>query len=172
MVSTLPKLEQVIPFSGRQRQARISCGPTADASTPAKLAITHLARRDLLLAASVPLVANLLPPAASADDFITTPSGLRYLDLKKGDGATPGPGDTCVVHWAGYTEGYQGKRIDNTSVRDEPFEFVLGKGQVMKKAQLRQHIKPPGCATWISPSHVYLQQFDPRGCMCAGNPCI
>jgi hypothetical protein len=23
-------------------------------------------------------------------------------------------------------QGYQGKRIDNTSVRDEPYEFVLG----------------------------------------------
>jgi hypothetical protein len=25
----------------------------------------------------------------------------------------------------------QGKRIDNTSVRDEPYEFVLGTGQVL-----------------------------------------
>ena len=38
------------------------------------------------------------------------------------------PGDTVVVHWSGYTSGYQAKRIDNTSVRDEPYEFVLGSG--------------------------------------------
>jgi hypothetical protein len=25
-----------------------------------------------------------------------------------------------------FVQGYQGKRIDNTSVRDEPFEFVVG----------------------------------------------
>jgi hypothetical protein len=49
---------------------------------------------------------------------------------RPGEGAAPQPGDTVVVHWAGFTKGYQGKRIDNTSVRDEPYEFVLGKGQV------------------------------------------
>jgi hypothetical protein len=35
-----------------------------------------------------------------------------------------------VVHWAGFTKGYQGKRLDNTSRRDEPYEFVLGANQV------------------------------------------
>jgi hypothetical protein len=32
----------------------------------------------------------------------------------------------------------QGKRIDNTSVRDEPYEFVLGTGQVLYQS----------CVTW------------------------
>lgn len=35
------------------------------------------------------------------------------------------------VHWSGYTAGYQGKRIDNTSVRDEPYRFLVGSGQVI-----------------------------------------
>jgi FKBP-type peptidyl-prolyl cis-trans isomerase len=35
------------------------------------------------------------------------------------------------VHWAGRTIGYQGKRIENTSARDEPFQFVLGSGQAI-----------------------------------------
>ena len=43
-----------------------------------------------------------------------------------GIGKTPQPGDTCVVHWAGRTKNYQAKRIDNTSLRDEPYRFVLG----------------------------------------------
>ncbi len=33
-----------------------------------------------------------------------------------------------MVHWSGYTSGYQAKRIDNTSTRDEPYSFVLGSG--------------------------------------------
>lgn len=37
-----------------------------------------------------------------------------------------------MVHWAGFTKGYQGKRIDNTSLRDEPYEFVLGGGQAIR----------------------------------------
>jgi hypothetical protein len=40
-------------------------------------------------------------------------------------------GDTVVVHWSGYTSGYQGKRVENTSVRDDPFVFTLGKGEVI-----------------------------------------
>jgi hypothetical protein len=36
-----------------------------------------------------------------------------------------------VIHWDGYTSGYQGKRIDNTSTRDEPYEFVLGGGSTI-----------------------------------------
>jgi FKBP-type peptidyl-prolyl cis-trans isomerase 2 len=36
-----------------------------------------------------------------------------------------------VVHWSGYTSGYQAKRIDNTSTRDEPYEFVLGSGDTI-----------------------------------------
>ena len=40
-------------------------------------------------------------------------------------------GDTVVIHWDGYTSGYQGKRIDNTSTRDEPYEFVLGSGSTI-----------------------------------------
>jgi hypothetical protein len=35
-----------------------------------------------------------------------------------------------VVHWAGFTKGYQGKRLDNTSLRDEPYAFVLGGHEV------------------------------------------
>jgi len=65
-------------------------------------------------------------------DFKTLPSGLKVLDVREGKGAFPKDGDTVEVHWAGFTAGYQGKRIDNTSVRDEPFSFVIGQDQVIK----------------------------------------
>jgi FKBP-type peptidyl-prolyl cis-trans isomerase len=41
------------------------------------------------------------------DDFTVTPSGLKVLDVRPGEGATPQPGDTVVIHWSGYTKGYQ-----------------------------------------------------------------
>jgi hypothetical protein len=48
---------------------------------------------------NAPLHAQL---PAHADNFIETPSGLRYLDIKEGEGGNPPrTGDTCVVHWAG-----------------------------------------------------------------------
>lgn len=44
--------------------------------------------------------------------------------------------------------GYQAKRIDNTSRRDEPFDFVLGQHQVRLGASLKQprHMSLTGCA--------------------------
>ena len=46
------------------------------------------------------------------------------------------------MHWSGYTAGYQGKRIDNTSVRDEPYKFTLGANQVRLH---RMITLPPTC---------------------------
>eukprot|EP00775_Hariotina_reticulata_P007432 gene7432-7641_t len=88
------------------------------------------------LAFTTAAAAAYVPPAIAAEnDFVSTPSGLSYLDVRQGDGPSPTLGDTCVVHWSGYTKGYQGKRIDNTSVRDEPYEFVLGGDQAIKAFQ-------------------------------------
>lgn len=41
------------------------------------------------------------------DDFTVTTSGLKVLDVRPGEGATPTSGDTVVIHWSGYTKGYQ-----------------------------------------------------------------
>jgi hypothetical protein len=97
--------------------------------------------RRQLLQLSLTLAATAAAPAVSAapDDFTTLPSGLKVLDIRPGEGATPAAGDTVVVHWSGFTKGYQGKRIDNTSVRDEPYEFVLGSRQVGVGVSSRWH---------------------------------
>eukprot|EP00878_Enallax_costatus_P012618 GHUV01013178.1.p1 GENE.GHUV01013178.1~~GHUV01013178.1.p1 ORF type:complete len:175 (+),score=22.60 GHUV01013178.1:288-812(+) len=94
-------------------------------------------RRELLSAAvAVPLAAAVVHPSlAAADDFTRTPSGISYLDVRDGTGPSPQKGDTCVVHWSGYTKGYQGKRIDNISIRDEPYEFVLGGDEAIRAFQ-------------------------------------
>ncbi|CAG9460132.1 unnamed protein product [Pedinophyceae sp. YPF-701] len=90
-----------------------------------------------LAGAAAVLPSSVVVPAASASnvndkDFLTTDSGLKILEVRKGKGDTPQKGDRVSVHWAGFTAGYQGKRIDNTSVRDEPFEWTIGDGTVIK----------------------------------------
>ncbi|KAG2428533.1 hypothetical protein HYH02_014337 [Chlamydomonas schloesseri] len=98
----------------------------------------------LLATTTSAAVALSLPEVAQADDFVTLPSGIKVLTIREGEGATPQPGDTVSVHWAGFTKGYQGKRarecggkrIDNTSVRDEPYEFKLGSGQAIKAFEI------------------------------------
>jgi peptidylprolyl isomerase len=63
-----------------------------------------------------------------------TPTGLKYQDLKEGDGASPKNGQTCVVHYTGWLweEGAKGKKFDSSVDRGQPFEFALGMGRVIK----------------------------------------
>lgn len=91
-----------------------------------------ITRREGLMGGIVTALASgVVAAPAHADDFVTTASGLKVLEAKKGDGETPKKGDTVVVHWSAYTSGYQGKRVDNTSVRDEPFVFTIGNNEVI-----------------------------------------
>ena len=61
---------------------------------------------------------------------VTTPSGLKYVDLKEGDGATPQTGQTVTVHYTGTLE--NGTKFDSSRDRNRPFSFKLGVGQVIK----------------------------------------
>ncbi len=65
------------------------------------------------------------PPSKS----VTTPSGLKYVDLVVGHGPSPKRGERVVVHYTGrFTSG----KVFDSSVGKTPFEFVLGRGQVIK----------------------------------------
>jgi FKBP-type peptidyl-prolyl cis-trans isomerase FkpA len=67
--------------------------------------------------------------ATPAVQWITTSSGLKYQDAVVGKGAQPRAGDTVVVNYTGkFTNG----KIFDTSVGKRPFEFTLGRGQVIK----------------------------------------
>ncbi|WP_242022241.1 FKBP-type peptidyl-prolyl cis-trans isomerase [Microcoleus sp. FACHB-831] len=62
--------------------------------------------------------------------LMTTPSGLKYVDLKLGDEAIPKKGQTVVVHYTGTLE--NGTKFDSSRDRNQPFSFKLGVGQVIK----------------------------------------
>ena len=63
-------------------------------------------------------------------EAVTTESGLQYIDMKEGDGATPKQGQTVVVHYTGTLE--DGTKFDSSRDRNRPFSFKLGVGQVIK----------------------------------------
>ncbi len=63
-------------------------------------------------------------------DTTTTASGLKFVDLKVGDGAQPQPGQTCIVHYTGWLT--DGKKFDSSRDRNETFSFTLGQGKVIK----------------------------------------
>ena len=61
---------------------------------------------------------------------VTTPSGLKYTDQVVGTGKQPQPGQTAVVHYTGWT--LDGKKFDSSKDKNQPFQFPLGAGRVIK----------------------------------------
>lgn len=62
--------------------------------------------------------------------MMTTDSGLRYVDLVVGKGASPTRGRQVKVHYTGTLE--NGTRFDSSVDRRQPFSFIIGVGQVIK----------------------------------------
>jgi FKBP-type peptidyl-prolyl cis-trans isomerase len=64
---------------------------------------------------------------------MTTASGLQIIDTTVGTGASPKPGQTCVMHYTGwlYEDGKKGKKFDSSVDRNEPFEFPIGQHRVI-----------------------------------------
>ncbi len=92
--------------------------------------------RRFALAAALAATTGVLALSESADaqNVVTTPSGLKYIDLKVGTGASPRTGQTCVMHYTGwlYEDGKKGQKFDSSVDRGEPFEFPIGMGQVIR----------------------------------------
>jgi FKBP-type peptidyl-prolyl cis-trans isomerase len=84
----------------------------------------------------------------------TTPSGLRYVVLKEGEGKTPTRGTMVTAHYTGML--LDGRKFDSSVDRGKPFRFPVGTGRVikgwdeaflsMKKGEKRILILPPELA--------------------------
>ena len=61
---------------------------------------------------------------------ITTPSGLKYSDEVVGTGPEPKKGQIVTVHYTGMLT--NSKKFDSSVDRNEPFEFQIGIGEVIK----------------------------------------
>ena len=97
------------------------------ASTVAAAAVTTA------LTGAFALIAPTVAMAQAAGATVTTPSGLKITDTKVGTGATPKPGQTCIMHYTGwlYEGGAKGKKFDSSVDRGQPFEFPIGRRQVI-----------------------------------------
>ncbi|MBD2066714.1 FKBP-type peptidyl-prolyl cis-trans isomerase [Leptolyngbya sp. FACHB-671] len=126
--------------------------PATPAQSPAQIFAQAIAQAPEIAQAS-----DLLTPDATesmpenAENIITTPSGLQYIDIEEGTGATPQAGQTVVVHYTGTLQ--NGTKFDSSRDRNQPFSFPLGAGRVirgwdegistMKVGGRRQLIIPP-----------------------------
>ena len=60
---------------------------------------------------------------------ITTETGLQIEEIKVGDGETAASGQFVSVHYTGWLT--DGSKFDSSKDRDEPFEFPLGRRNVI-----------------------------------------
>jgi peptidylprolyl isomerase len=70
-------------------------------------------------------VVSTLRNRSKAAPEITTASGLKYQDLKVGDGASPQMGQTVSVHYIGRLE--NGTEFNNSYKLGRPIDFKLGR---------------------------------------------
>ena len=87
-------------------------------------------------AAALAIIAACTPAgrAVAADtQVIEMPNGLKYTDVKVGDGATAKAGNKVSVNYTGwlYENGAKGKKFDSSLDRGQPFEFPIGRRQVI-----------------------------------------
>lgn len=59
-----------------------------------------------------------------------TDSGLKYEDLAEGEGNVAEAGQRVSVHYTGWLS--DGTQFDSSVSRNEPFQFSLGKGMVIR----------------------------------------
>ena len=68
-------------------------------------------------------------PTKVIGDGVKTASGLQYWDIKVGTGDEAKNGSKVKVHYTGWLT--SGKKFDS-SVGGQPFEFTIGRGEVIK----------------------------------------
>jgi len=73
---------------------------------------------------------NTNAPSKVTGDGVKTESGLQYWDIKVGLGAIAKAGDHVKVHYTGWLT--TGKKFDSSVDANQPFEFTLGQGEVIK----------------------------------------
>lgn len=82
-----------------------------------------------------------------------TSSGLYYIEQRKGTGLTPRVGQAVKVHYKGTL--LDGTKFDSSYDRAQPFEFILGMGQVIKGwDEGITLMQEGGKATLILPQHL------------------
>jgi FKBP-type peptidyl-prolyl cis-trans isomerase FkpA len=67
--------------------------------------------------------------------LIMTASGLQYEDINVGSGEEAKKGAYVTVHYTGWlqnADGSAGNKFDSSKDRNDPFEFPLGAGHVIK----------------------------------------
>jgi len=73
---------------------------------------------------------NTNAPTKVTGNGVKTSSGLQYWDITVGTGDVAKQGSHVKVHYTGWLT--TGKKFDSSVDRGQPFEFTIGRGEVIK----------------------------------------
>jgi len=82
------------------------------------------------VAPTQPAPAKFEPYPIDSAKIQALPSGLKIYVHRPGTGNLPKPGQRVVVHYHGLLT--NGQKFDSSYERGQPFDFVLGQGQVIR----------------------------------------
>jgi peptidylprolyl isomerase len=110
--------------------ALVACGntpPATKAPEPLPAAPTEAPKE-----APKPASARPIPDFAPvpAGELTAMPDGLKYKDITVGTGESPVAGSVVTVDYTGWLT--DGKMFDSSFKRADPYQFSLGKGNVIK----------------------------------------
>lgn len=74
-------------------------------------------------------IASIVRKISGGKRVTTTDSGLQYIDIEEGTGASPTSGQTVKVHYTGMLPSGE---VFDSSVGGQPFEFPIGRSRVIK----------------------------------------
>jgi len=152
-----------VPVSRQRKQNRARKRPRVAPSSSAASSASPRARQSfnykivviiLIVAVAASVVAYVVVRKSGPAE-VTTPSGLKYTDVKVGDGPSPRIGQSVKVHYIGWLA--DGKEFNNSHKmgNGQPVEFALGPGlipgwnealQSMKVGGTRKLVVPPKLA--------------------------
>jgi FKBP-type peptidyl-prolyl cis-trans isomerase len=104
--------------------------PAADAATEATPTVAPTDTSQVESIAPTAPAPSSKEAEVNDPELTTTASGLKYKDLTAGTGAAAAKGKVARVHYTGWL--VDGTKFDSSLDRNEPFEFPVGGGRVIK----------------------------------------
>jgi FKBP-type peptidyl-prolyl cis-trans isomerase len=89
--------------------------------------------RKLIVTLGAGVVLSLVVISCQSSGWVTTASGLKFIDHVVGQGDEAVQGMTVEMHYTGWLweDGKRGTKFDSSRDRNTTFKFTLGAGQVI-----------------------------------------
>ncbi len=120
----------VAQFTGGDSERAIADRATSAPAAQTETLVAQGSASDLMTEDTTEDAMSGSAEQSTDENVVTTDSGLQYVVIAEGDGATPQPGNRVFVHYVGTLE--DGTKFDSSRDRGRPFDFIIGQGQVIK----------------------------------------